>query len=98
MEIENQVQVLIGESIRIDVGIKELCVTSNGIRKESIKKTPKLRKLHRRRIQRQMSKRYKKGESKQSSNYQKARMKKANVERKIANINLNYKHQANTEK
>ena len=99
IEVEREPKILTVESIGVDVGIKELCVTSNGIRKENINKTPKLRKLYRRKkkYQRQMSKRYIKGKKKQSSNYEKARKKKAKIERKIANINLNHKHQASTE-
>ena len=56
-----------------------------------------LRELYRRKkkYQRQTSKRYVKG--KISNNYRKARKKKARIERKIANINLNHKHQASAE-
>lgn len=98
IDIETQKQELDGRTIGIDVGIKELAVTSDGVFYRNINKTNSVRKAENRlkRMQRQASKKYKKGKPK-SSNLIKLEERIRRQHRHLANIRNNYIHQVSSE-
>ena len=63
IEVETEKSVLDGRIVGVDVGIRELAVTSDGVFYENINKTASVRKVEKRlkRLQRRASKKYKKG-------------------------------------
>ena len=85
-------------TIGIDVGIKELAVTSDGVFYKNINKTTTVKKEEKRlkRLQRQASKKYKKRTPK-SSNLIKLENKIRRKHRRLANIRTNYIHQVSSE-
>ena len=87
-------QMLSDDVIGVDVGIKDLCVASDGFVVTNINKTPKVKKLinEKKKYQQQMSKRFVKGQE-QSNNYNKAKQKHLKVSRKLNNIRDNHIHQ-----
>jgi putative transposase len=89
-------QELTDESIGVDVGLKELFVASNKTSERNINKDAKLKKLLKRKqsAQRDMSRRFKKGQKQQSANYEKAKEEHLRLSRKITNIRNNHIHQA----
>ncbi|MGK9482300.1 RNA-guided endonuclease InsQ/TnpB family protein [Bacillus tropicus] len=89
-------QELTNESIGVDVGLKELFVASNGMKKRNINKDAKVKKLLKRKksAQRDMSRRFKKGVKIQSAGYEKAKAEHLRLSRKIMNIRNNHIHQA----
>jgi putative transposase len=100
-EHENQVQELAGESIGIDLGIKELAVVSNIDKPiKNINKTAKVKKLKKKlkRLQRQVSRKYemnKEGKKfNKTSNIIKLEKKIKLVHRELNNIRTNHIHQA----
>lgn len=78
----------------VDVGVKELAITSNGDVFENINKSKKMKLLiaKKRKFQKQMSRRYTQGEKVQSRNYYRAKEKHLKVSRKIKNIQDNHLH------
>jgi len=92
-------QELSDETIGVDVGIKELLVASNGLVVKNINKTAEVKKLLRKKkkVQRQMSKRFRRGQKTQSNNYKKAKAKHLKISRKLNNIRDNHIHQATNE-
>lgn len=98
IDADTQSQDLDGRTIGIDVGIKELAVTSDGVFYKNINKTASVRKAERRlkRMQRQASRKYKKGKPK-SSNLIKLEVRIRRQHRHLANIRTNYIHQASAE-
>jgi len=91
--IENE---LSNETVGVDVGIKDLMVASNGVYAININKVQKVKSLIRKKtkIQRQMSKRFRKGLKTQSNNYKMAKSKHLKLSRKLNNIRDNHIHQA----
>ncbi|EJR20702.1 transposase [Bacillus paranthracis] len=89
-------QELTNESIGVDVGLKELFVASNGMKERNINKDAKVKKLLKRKksVQRDMSRRFKKGVKIQSAGYEKAKAEHLRLSRKIMNIRNNHIHQA----
>lgn len=98
IDVDTQSQKLDGRTIGIDVGIKELAVTSDGVIYRNINKTNSVRKAENRlkRMQRQASRKYKKGEPK-SSNLIKLEERIRRQHRYLANIRTNYIHQVSAE-
>lgn len=98
---ENQSLEPTGESVGIDVGIKDLAIVSN-VEKPipNINKSAKVRKIKKklRRLQRQVSRKYEKNREgkryKKTANIVKLERKIKKVHRKLRNIRLNHLHQA----
>jgi putative transposase len=92
-------QELTGESIGVDVGIKELYVASNEMSRRNINKDAKVKKLMKRKksAQRDMSRRFVKGTKIQSNNYEKAKKEHLRLSRKLTDIRNNHIHQATNE-
>lgn len=84
------------ETFGVDVGLKELFVASNGLRKENINKTSKLKRLLRKekQLQKDMSRRFVRSSKTQSNNYKKVKIEHLKVSRKIRNIRDNHIHQS----
>lgn len=104
IEMPDEAVELTGESIGIDIGIKDLAIVSN-IEKPygNINKTKKVKKLDKklRRLQRKVSRKYlknKKGGSYcKTSNIIKTEKEIIKVHRKLDNIRTDYRHKATTE-
>lgn len=100
IEKEQPIVKLTGESIGIDVGIKDLAICSNGMTFKNINKTKKVKKLEKRlrRLQRRVSRKYLKNKegSKfvKTSNIIKIEKQIKLLHRKLANIRSNHSHQA----
>jgi putative transposase len=90
------------EGIGIDLGIKDLAVLSDATKVRNINKTRAIRRLKkkRRRLQRQVSRKYqmnKKGESYcKTSNLIKSEKRLLRINHRLANIRQNHVHQATT--
>lgn len=90
------------EGLGIDLGIKDLAICSDKSTIKNINKSYTIRRLKRkrRRLQRQVSRKYqmnKKGESyRKTSNIIKSEKKLLRINRKLANIRHNHLHQATT--
>ena len=98
IDVDTKSQKLDGRTIGIDLGIKELAVTSDGVFYRNINKTNSVRKAENRlkRMQRQASRKYKKGKPK-SSNLIKLEERIRRQYRYLANIRTNYIHQVSAE-
>ena len=98
VDVDTQKEDLDGRTVGIDVGIKELAVTSDGVFYKNINKTASVRKAEKRlkRMQRQASRKYKKGKPK-SSNLIKLENEIRKQHRHLANIRTNYLHQVSAE-
>ncbi len=102
VEKENSKVELTGESIGIDVGIKDLAICSNGMTFKNINKTRLVKKLKKRlrRLQRKISKKYelnKEGRKfVKTSNIIKLEKQIRLLHRRLSNIRNNYLHQATT--
>lgn len=98
IDVDTQKSDLDERIVGIDVGIKELAVTSDGVFYKNINKTASVRKAEKRlkRMQRQASRKYKKGKPK-SSNLIKLESKIRKQHRHLANIRTNYIHQVSAE-
>lgn len=104
IERTNPINTLTGESIGIDLGIKELAFCSNGKVYKNINKTKRVKKLKKKlkRLQRQVSRKYYKnngGESRyhKSQNILKLEQQIRLVHRTISNIRNNNLHQITNE-
>ena len=104
IEYNDIIEIPTNEGIGIDLGIKDLAICSNIDEPyKNINKTQKIRKLKKkkRRLQRQISKKYlinKKGESYcKTSNIIKAEKKLLKLNHRLTNIRHNYLHQVTTE-
>ena len=97
-----QSKALYTEGIGIDLGIKDLAILSDSTRVRNINKSHTIRKLKkkRRRLQRQVSRKYqknKKGESYcKTSNLIKSEKRLLRINHRLANIRANHVHQATT--
>ena len=104
IEYNDSIEIPINEGIGIDLGIHDLAICSNIDKPyKNINKTQKIRKLKKkkRRLQRQISKKYlinKKGDSYcKTSNIIKAEKKLLKLNHRLTNIRHNYLHQVTTE-
>ena len=103
VEVEKTNALPSNEGIGIDLGIKDLAICSDGSIYENINKTPRVKKLEKRkrRLQRSISRRYemnKKGEGYcKTSNIIKREKELLNVTRRLTNIRHNYLHQTTSE-
>ena len=95
LEIPETEIALTDEVIGIDLGLKSLAVVSNGDTYENINKTKRVKNLEKKKksLQREMSRRYKKGSKVQSKNYMKSKREHLKVSRKLTNIRRNHLHQ-----
>lgn len=102
VEIEQLTIQLTGESLGIDVGVKDLAVCSNGMIYKNINKSKEVRRLKKvlRRKQRQCSKKYEKNkkgkEYVKTKNIAKLEKQIKLIHRRLSNIRLNYIHQVTT--
>ncbi len=103
VEEEPITEELTGESIGIDVGIKDLAICSNGSTYKNINKSGKVKKVKKRlrRLQRKVSKKYennKKGESyRKTSNIIKLEKEILKLHKRLKNIRTDYIHKTTTE-
>ena len=92
-----------GESLGIDLGIKDLAIVSNGSAYPNINKTPKVKKLKKqlRRMQRQVSRKYEMNKDGdkfvKTKNISKLETKIRKQYIKLTNIRTNYRQQITTE-
>lgn len=102
IEVENPVVELTGESIGIDVGIRDLAVCSNGMTFKNINKTKLVNNLEKRlrRLQRKISKKYEMNKEGRkfvkTSNIIKLEKHIRLIHRRLSNIRNNHLHQATT--
>nr|DAD72167.1 MAG TPA: endonuclease [Siphoviridae sp. ctTC45] len=112
-EVQENTVELTGESLGIDLGVKDLAICSNGKVYKNINKTQRVKKLEKKlkREQRKLSRKienniqsYKSNRSpiykrplKECQNVQKQNRLIRNIHRKLANIRQNYLHQTTTE-
>ena len=103
IEYPDNTETLTNDGIGIDLGIKDLAICSDGITYKNINKTHKIKKLEKskRRLQRQISKKYlinKKGDSYcKTSNIIKSEKKLLKLNHRLTNIRNNYLHQTTSE-
>ena len=103
IEYENNYELPTNDGIGIDLGIKDLAICSDGNVYKNINKTKRVKKLEkkRRRLQRQISRKYelnREGRSyKKTSNIIKSEKKLLKLNHKLTNIRHNYLHQTTTE-
>ena len=103
IEYENKLEMPTSQGIGIDLGIKDLAICSDKYVYKNINKTKEVKKIEkkRRRLQRQVSRKYetnKEGESyKETSNIKKLKKELLKVNRRLTNIRHNYLHQTTTE-
>lgn len=103
IEYENNYEVPVNQGIGIDLGIKDLAICSDKYVYKNINKTKRVKKLEkkRRRLQRQISRKYninKEGSSyRKTSNIIKSEKKLLKLNHRLTNIRKNYTHQATTE-
>jgi len=103
VEMEKPELELTGESLGIDVGIKDLAVCSNGKVYKNINKSKEMRKKEKklRRLQRQVSRKYEMNKSGEkfikTSNIVKLEKQIKLLHREISNIRNNYLHQTTSE-
>ena len=100
IEVEMPVVKLTGESLGIDVGVKDLAICSNGMTFRNINKSKEVRRLKKslKRKQRQCSRKYEKNkigkEYVKTKNIAKLEKQIRLLHRKLANIRSNHIHQA----
>ena len=103
IECEDCTDLPSNDGIGIDLGITELAVCSDKIKYKNINKSPKVKKLEKRkrRLQRSISRKYeknKKGESYcKTSNIIKSEQKLLKLNHRLTNIRQNYLHQTTSE-
>ena len=101
--VENPVVELTGESVGIDVGIKDLAVCSNAMTFKNINKTKLVKNLEKRlrRLQRKISKKYEMNKEGRkfvkTSNIIKLEKQINKTYKRLTNIRTNHIHQATTE-
>lgn len=98
IDVENKKPVLENRNLGIDLGIKELAVTSDGIFYKNINKTGTVRKEEKRlkRLQRRASKKYKRGKPK-SNNLLELEKSIRKQHRRLTNIRSNHIQQVTSE-
>ena len=103
IEVENNTETLSNDGIGIDLGIKDLAICSDGNTYGNINKTQRVKKLEKRkrRLQRSISRRYRKNKKGVSycktSNIIKREKELLRVTKRLTNIRQNYLHQTTSE-
>ena len=103
IEVEDNLEIPTNNGVGIDLGIKDLAICSDKYVYKNINKTKEVKKIEkkRRRLQRQVSRKYetnKEGRSyKETSNIKKLKKELLKVNRRLTNIRHNYLHQTTTE-
>ena len=103
IEQEDSAAIPSGEGIGIDFGIKDLAVCSDGQKYQNINKTPKVKKLEKRkrRLQRSLSRKYEKnkegGSYCKTSNIVKSEKELLKLNHRLTNIRQNHLHQTTSE-
>ena len=103
IEYENNLELPTNEGIGIDLGIKDLAICSDKNIYKNINKTSKVKKIEkkRRRLQRQISRKYelnREGRSyKKTSNIKKLEKELLKVNQRLTNIRHNYLHKTTSE-
>ena len=103
IEYENNLELPTNEGIGIDLGIKDLAICSDKNIYKNINKTSKVKKIEkkRRRLQRQISRKYELNREersyKKTSNIKKLEKELLKVNQRLTNIRHNYLHQTTTE-
>ena len=99
VEVDDDANIPINEGIGVDLGLKDLAVCSDGNIYKNINKSPKVKKLEKkkRRLQRSISRKYninKEGDSyKKTSNIIKREKELLKLNRRLTNIRQNHLHQ-----
>lgn len=83
------------DSVGVDLGIKHLATLSNGQKFDNIR-AYQTNKKKLRRLQKKLSRQYKKGAERQSNNYKKTKLKIAKLHNKITNIRKDVLHKLTT--
>ena len=88
-------EILIEETVGIDMGLKDLMILSDGTVYENINNDGKIKKLHKekRRLESSLSRKRVNGAKVQSKNYYKTRTKYYRVTKKLNDIRKDYRHQ-----
>jgi len=103
VEVDDNADIPTSEGIGIDLGLKDLAVCSDGNTYKNINKSPKVKKLEKkkRRLQRSISRKYnmnKRGESyKKTSNIVKRERELLKLNKRLTNIRHNHLHQTTSE-
>ena len=103
IEYENTAEIPTNEGIGIDLGIKDLAICSDGNVYKNINKSKEVKRLKkkRRRLQRQISRKYEKnkkgGSYRKTSNIKKLEKQLLKINHRLTNIRKNYIHQTTTE-
>ena len=103
IEMDDNTSLPLNEGIGIDLGIKDLAICSDGNTYKNINKTPRVKKIERRkrRLQRSISRRYEKNKKGVSycktSNIIKREKELLKVNKRLTNIRHNYLHQTTSE-
>lgn len=103
IDYDDNLTIPLNQGIGIDLGIKDLAICSDNNTYKNINKTSKIRKIEkrRRRLQRQVSRKYlknKEGSSyKKTSNVKKLEKILLKTNKRLTNIRKNYLHQTTTE-
>lgn len=103
IEVEDSTNISTNVGVGIDLGIKDLAVCSDGNTYKNINKTAKVKKLEKkkRRLQRSVSRRYKKNKKGESycktCNIVKREKELLKVDRRLTNIRHNHTHQITSE-
>ena len=103
IEFDDNIETNLTDGIGIDLGIKDLAICSDGQFYKNINKSKQIKKLEKRkrRLQRQISKKYlinKKGDSYyKTSNIIKSEKKLLKLNKRLTNIRDNYLHQTTSE-
>lgn len=103
IEIDDNTSLPLNEGIGIDLGVKDLAICSDGNTYKNINKTPRVKKIEKRkrRLQRSISRRYEKNKKGvnycKTSNIIKREKELLKVNKRLTNIRRNYLHQTTSE-
>ena len=103
IEMDDNTSLPLNEGIGIDLGVKDLAICSDGNTYKNINKTPRVKKIEKRkrRLQRSISRRYEKNKKGVSycktSNIIKREKELLKVNKRLTNIRHNYLHQTTSE-
>ena len=103
IEMDDNTSLPLNEGIGIDLGIKDLAICSDGNTYKNINKTPRVKKIEKRkrRLQRSISRRYEKNKKGvnycKTSNIVKREKELLKVNKRLTNIRRNYLHQITSE-
>ena len=103
VEMDDKTSLPLNEGIGIDLGVKDLAICSDGNTYKNINKTPRVKKIEKRkrRLQRSISRRYEKNKKGvkycKTSNIIKREKELLKVNKRLTNIRHNYLHQTTSE-